>query len=98
MFVVLALLGNMWAQTWSGIMDLAIPYPDATQVDATPAMVKQVNTHLKQLRCATAMSLYGNTHTQHTETHTHTQIQTHTPTHRPRFPRYVKKLLTLKAS
>ncbi|XP_030629868.1 angiotensin-converting enzyme isoform X2 [Chanos chanos] len=35
------LLGNMWAQTWSGIMDLAIPYPDATQVDATPAMVAQ---------------------------------------------------------
>ncbi|KAM3859472.1 angiotensin-converting enzyme [Diretmus argenteus] len=32
------LLGNMWAQTWSGIMDLAIPYPNATQVDATPAM------------------------------------------------------------
>ncbi|XP_041818495.1 angiotensin-converting enzyme [Chelmon rostratus] len=35
------LLGNMWAQTWSGIMDLAIPYPHATQVDATPAMVAQ---------------------------------------------------------
>ncbi|KAM9832332.1 angiotensin-converting enzyme [Neosynchiropus ocellatus] len=35
------LLGNMWAQTWSGIMDLAMPYPDATQVDATPAMVAQ---------------------------------------------------------
>ncbi|KAM6951413.1 angiotensin-converting enzyme isoform 2-T2 [Aplochiton taeniatus] len=33
------LLGNMWAQTWSGIMDFAIPFPDATQVDATPAMV-----------------------------------------------------------
>uniref|UniRef100_A0A8C5GLA4 Angiotensin-converting enzyme n=1 Tax=Gouania willdenowi TaxID=441366 RepID=A0A8C5GLA4_GOUWI len=35
------LLGNMWAQTWSGIMDLVNPYPDATQVDATPAMVSQ---------------------------------------------------------
>lgn len=35
------LLGNMWAQTWSGIMDLVMPYPDATQVDATPAMVAQ---------------------------------------------------------
>uniref|UniRef100_A0A7N9B187 Angiotensin-converting enzyme n=1 Tax=Mastacembelus armatus TaxID=205130 RepID=A0A7N9B187_9TELE len=33
------LLGNMWAQTWSGIMDLVMPYPHATQVDATPAMV-----------------------------------------------------------
>lgn len=35
----------MWAQTWSGIMDLVIPYPDATQVDATPAMLAQVNEH-----------------------------------------------------
>ncbi|KAJ8384193.1 hypothetical protein AAFF_G00207410 [Aldrovandia affinis] len=35
------LLGNMWAQTWSGIMDLAIPFPDATQVDATPAMINK---------------------------------------------------------
>lgn len=34
--------GNMWAQTWSGIMDLVIPYPGATQVDATPAMIAQV--------------------------------------------------------
>ncbi|XP_035263080.1 angiotensin-converting enzyme-like [Anguilla anguilla] len=33
------LLGNMWAQTWSGIMDLVVPFPDATQVDATPAMI-----------------------------------------------------------
>lgn len=43
----------MWAQTWSGIMDLVIPYPDATQVDATPAMVEQVNEH--QLRTHTLM-------------------------------------------
>lgn len=40
--------GNMWAQTWSGIMDLVIPYPDATQVDATPAMVQQVNRCMNQ--------------------------------------------------
>lgn len=33
------LLGNMWAQTWSGVMDLVIPFPDATHVDATPGMV-----------------------------------------------------------
>jgi len=39
--------GNMWAQTWSGIMDLAIPFPDATQVDATPAMIAQVRSKLK---------------------------------------------------
>lgn len=40
--------GNMWAQTWSGIMDLAIPFPDATQVDATPAMIAQVRSKLKK--------------------------------------------------
>ncbi|XP_062859441.1 angiotensin-converting enzyme [Trichomycterus rosablanca] len=33
------LLGNMWAQTWSGIMDLVMPYPDATQVDVSQAMI-----------------------------------------------------------
>lgn len=42
------LSGNMWAQTWSGIMDLVMPYPSATQVDATPAMVAQVSEHNKQ--------------------------------------------------
>lgn len=41
--------GNMWAQTWSGIMDLAMPYPHATQVDATPAMVAQVNNNMNKL-------------------------------------------------
>ncbi|NWS81100.1 ACE enzyme, partial [Toxostoma redivivum] len=35
------LLGNMWAQSWSNIFDLVMPYPDATKVDATPAMKKQ---------------------------------------------------------
>lgn len=33
------LLGNMWAQTWSGIMDLVNPYPNAAQVDVTQAMI-----------------------------------------------------------
>uniref|UniRef100_A0A8B9KXZ1 Angiotensin-converting enzyme n=1 Tax=Astyanax mexicanus TaxID=7994 RepID=A0A8B9KXZ1_ASTMX len=33
------LLGNMWAQTWSGIMDLVRPYPNAAQVDVTQAMI-----------------------------------------------------------
>ncbi|XP_068118779.1 angiotensin-converting enzyme isoform X1 [Hyperolius riggenbachi] len=35
------LLGNMWAQSWSNIYDLLVPYPNAAQVDATPAMVEQ---------------------------------------------------------
>lgn len=38
----------MWAQTWSGIMDFAIPYPGATQVDATPAMLAQVRLTFKK--------------------------------------------------
>lgn len=32
----------MWAQTWSGIMDLVNPYPDATQVDVTQSMIDKV--------------------------------------------------------
>ncbi|XP_053309980.1 angiotensin-converting enzyme [Spea bombifrons] len=35
------LLGNMWAQSWSNIFDLVVPYPDASKVDATPAMLAQ---------------------------------------------------------
>lgn len=35
--------GNMWAQSWSNIFDLVMPYPDATKVDATPAMKQQVS-------------------------------------------------------
>ncbi|NXU79541.1 ACE enzyme, partial [Oreotrochilus melanogaster] len=35
------LLGNMWAQSWSNIFDLVMPFPDATKVDATPAMKQQ---------------------------------------------------------
>lgn len=32
----------MWAQTWSGIMDLVNPYPYATQVDVTQSMIDKV--------------------------------------------------------
>ncbi|XP_075767286.1 angiotensin-converting enzyme [Pelodiscus sinensis] len=35
------LLGNMWAQSWSNIFDLVMPFPSASKVDATPAMQKQ---------------------------------------------------------
>lgn len=34
----------MWAQSWANIFDLVIPFPDATKVDATPAMKQQVET------------------------------------------------------
>uniref|UniRef100_A0A8C3WS33 Angiotensin-converting enzyme n=1 Tax=Catagonus wagneri TaxID=51154 RepID=A0A8C3WS33_9CETA len=35
------LLGNMWAQTWSNIYDLVVPFPSASKIDATEAMIKQ---------------------------------------------------------
>lgn len=34
----------MWAQTWSNIYDLVVPFPSAPKIDATEAMIKQVHT------------------------------------------------------
>ncbi|KAK2110904.1 hypothetical protein P7K49_010650 [Saguinus oedipus] len=31
----------MWAQTWSNIYDLVVPFPSATLMDTTEAMLKQ---------------------------------------------------------
>lgn len=36
------LLGNMWAQTWNNIMDIAIPFPNKSSIDVTDELVKQV--------------------------------------------------------
>ena len=39
------LLGNMWAQSWSNIMntvDGVDPYPDIESIDVTPALIAQV--------------------------------------------------------
>lgn len=35
------LFGNMWAQSWSNLLDLVTPFPDATSIDVTPALVAQ---------------------------------------------------------
>ena len=35
-------LGNMWAQGWGNIAELATPYPGKTSIDVTPEMLKQV--------------------------------------------------------
>lgn len=35
------LLGNMWAQQWSDISDLVIPYPGKPVLDVTSEMVRQ---------------------------------------------------------
>lgn len=44
--ILLCFPGNMWAQSWSNIFDLVVPFPDATKVDATPAMKEQVSAFL----------------------------------------------------
>jgi peptidyl-dipeptidase A len=35
------ILGNMWAQEWSSIMDLVAPFPDIPAIDVTPELQKQ---------------------------------------------------------
>ena len=34
--------GNMWAQQWSAIYDLLVPYPEAISVDITQKMKEKV--------------------------------------------------------
>jgi len=46
------LLGNMWAQTWSNIFDLLVPFPNKSSVDVTQEMVKQNYTPLKMFKMA----------------------------------------------
>ena len=36
------LLGNMWAQDWSNIFDLLVPYPNKPSLDVTENMKNQV--------------------------------------------------------
>ena len=35
------LLGNMWAQSWTNLADLATPYPKKPSIDVTDEMVRQ---------------------------------------------------------
>nr|CAD7455012.1 unnamed protein product [Timema tahoe] len=35
------LLGNMWAQKWGNVLELSVPYPNASAVDVTPKMKEQ---------------------------------------------------------
>ncbi|KAF5302725.1 hypothetical protein FQR65_LT08467 [Abscondita terminalis] len=41
------ILGNMWAQSWINIGHLVTPYPDATSVDVTAALIEKGYTALK---------------------------------------------------
>ncbi|XP_021564548.1 angiotensin-converting enzyme-like, partial [Carlito syrichta] len=35
------LLGNMWAQSWDGIYDMVVPFPDKPNLDVTGTMVQK---------------------------------------------------------
>lgn len=36
------ILGDMWGQSWAGIVPFTLPYPGKTLVDVTPEMIQQV--------------------------------------------------------
>ncbi|GAB6019141.1 hypothetical protein CHUAL_000760 [Chamberlinius hualienensis] len=46
------MLGNMWAQDWSSLMDIVIPYPDHSVVDVTPKMKQSNFTAITMFRMA----------------------------------------------
>ncbi|KAK9731649.1 Angiotensin-converting enzyme [Popillia japonica] len=46
------LLGNMWAQTWSNIADISLPYPNITSPTVTQEMINQGYTPLKMFQTA----------------------------------------------
>ena len=46
------LLGDMWAQTWTGIYDLVEPYPGVASLDVTAALQKQGYDALKMTKVA----------------------------------------------
>ncbi|XP_038076505.1 angiotensin-converting enzyme-like [Patiria miniata] len=35
------ILGNMWSQSWLNILDLVLPYKDASSIDVTPVLVRE---------------------------------------------------------
>lgn len=41
------LLGNMWAQTWSNIADITLPYPNVTKQGVTEEMINQARTNYR---------------------------------------------------
>ncbi|XP_059487086.1 angiotensin-converting enzyme-like [Neocloeon triangulifer] len=40
-FIPAHILGNMWAQSWDNIYDILEPFPNATKIDITQAMIDQ---------------------------------------------------------
>lgn len=46
------ILGNMWGQSWSNILDVTVPYPGKNFVDVTPALLEQGYTPLAMFKLA----------------------------------------------
>uniref|UniRef100_W8AG00 Angiotensin-converting enzyme n=2 Tax=Ceratitis capitata TaxID=7213 RepID=W8AG00_CERCA len=46
------ILGNMYAQSWTNILDIVIPYPGRKLVDVTPRMIEQGYTPVLMFRLA----------------------------------------------
>lgn len=44
------ILGNMWGQSWSNIVDLTMPYPGKNYLDATPEMLARGYTPIDMFR------------------------------------------------
>lgn len=41
------LLGNLWGQDWSGISEIAVPYPHVKSIDVTDELLRQGFTSLR---------------------------------------------------
>uniref|UniRef100_A0A8D8R5L9 Angiotensin-converting enzyme n=1 Tax=Cacopsylla melanoneura TaxID=428564 RepID=A0A8D8R5L9_9HEMI len=46
------ILGDMWAQSWSNILDITMPYPGKSFLDVTPEMIRQGYTPEAMFRVA----------------------------------------------
>lgn len=46
------LLGNMWAQSWDNLYPMLTPFPEASQLDVTGALVDKGYDHLKMVKSA----------------------------------------------
>ena len=52
MYVPFITSGNMWAQSWNNIMDIAAPYPGVRKFDVTDEMRRQNYTVMQMFKTA----------------------------------------------
>ena len=45
--LILYVIGDMWGQSWSNILDVTIPYPGKNFLDVTQEMINQASTVVK---------------------------------------------------